>query len=137
MAIAVSIQLELVGEDPVLEVASLINEAVIKAPKITDIVPRNTFISVLDYISKQFSLMAVSSGIPKEVLEPVTAMFGGEMASEWQFNATKQDYFLECGISDKEGNPKWFCTLQVIANCDEDEQSESTNELLPTNGVVH
>lgn len=137
MAIAVSIQLELVGEDPLLEVGSFISEAIIKAPKITDIVPNDVFISVLEYVSKQFSLITLSCGLTREVLEPITADFGGEMATIWQFNAAKQDYFLECGISGIDGVTKWLCTIEVIANYDEEQDSDAESEVVPTTGTMH
>ncbi len=137
MAIAVSIQVELVGEDPILEVASFINEAVIKAPIVNDIVPQDVFFAVLEYVSRQFSLIALSNGIPKELLEPITEAFGGGLASEWQFKAADEDFYMQSGISDNTGKDKWIITIEIFANCENDRDVDDAVIATPITGTVH
>lgn len=139
MAISVSVQVELVGEHPVLEVHSLISESILKASTITDVVPSEIVEVVLKYAGKELAKLAVNCGIPKETLLPITDVLFDTLTSEWRLNAAKEDFYLESGIPDTNGNTLWLITVDIIANCelDEKEDAEVPVELTKIPNNVH
>jgi len=124
MAILVSVQIELVGEHPLLEVQSLISESILKAPTINDAVPSHIFKAVSDHAKRQLVLLTVSSYIPEDMLQPVMFTFSGELASEWQYKAFEKDYYLESGIPDDNGNTLWSITIEIVANCELEKEGD-------------
>ncbi len=137
MAIAISIQAETLEENGKTEVESLIFESVLKADHIEPgVVPRETFLETISYVSKAFATIGMFYNIPKDLLETALGGFAEDAAKHWQHTATEHDMDFVTEVSNGKGSPAWAISVYLIANCDEELETTQIQASKAT-GLIH